>query len=79
MRIDWDISVQNTPYRTGVERVQRNLLREMICIDKENEYLLVAREWVVNDFPLPANFRIVDLSGSDTSYLWRERLLPPLI
>ena len=79
MRIAWDISIQSTPYLTGVERVQRNLLREMIRIDKENEYLLVAREWVEFDFPLPDNFRIIDLSGSDTSYLWRERLLPPLI
>lgn len=79
MKIAWDISIQSTPFRTGVERVQRNLLRELTAIDSENEYLLVAKEWIDFDFALPDNFRIVDLSESDTSYLWRERLLPPLI
>jgi len=79
MKIAWDISIQNTPFRTGVERVQRNLLRELASIDDKNEYLLITKEWVEFDFPLPDNFRIVDLSDSDTTYLWRERLLPPLI
>jgi len=79
MKIAWDISIQSTPYRTGVERVQRNLLRELARIDRKNDYLLIAKEWIDFEFPLPDNFRIVDLSEADTSYLWRERLLPPLI
>ena len=79
MKIAWDISIQSTPYRTGVERVQRNLLRELTRIDRKNEYLLIAKEWVDFEFALPDNFRVVDLSESDTSYLWRERLRPPLI
>ncbi len=79
MKIAWDISIQSTAYRTGVERVQRNLLRELTRIDRKNEYLLVAKEGVEFDFVLPGNFSIKDFSGFDTSYLWRERLLPPFI
>ena len=79
MKIALDVSIQSTQYRTGVERVQRNLIKELCRIDRDNEYLLISKDGPAIDFSLPENFRLVDLSESDTSYLWRERLLPPLI
>ncbi len=78
MRIAVDISIQDTPYLTGVEKVQRNILRELTQIDRENEYLLISRRAVTFPFELPDNFRILDLEKQNPSYLWRERLLPPL-
>lgn len=79
MKIALDVSIQTTQYRTGVERVQRNLIRELCRVDRVNEYLLISKEGPGLDFSLPENFRLIDLTDSDTSYLWRERLLPPLI
>lgn len=79
MRIAWDISIQATPFLTGVEKVQRSLLRELTRIDGENEYFLIAKKEVRFEFPLPDNFRIMDLSSKRPTYLWREQLIPPVI
>lgn len=79
MKIALDLSIQDTPWLTGVERTQRSLLRELVEIDGENEYLLVARKPVELPFPLPPNFRLVDLSAQKPGYLWRERVLVPLL
>ncbi|MEW6742901.1 MAG: glycosyltransferase family 1 protein [Planctomycetota bacterium] len=79
MKIAFDVSIQDTPFLTGVERVQRSILRELASFDRSNEYLLVSRQHVAFDFPLPENFRPIDLSEHRPSYLWRERLIPPLL
>jgi len=79
MRIAWDISIQSFKYRTGVERVQRDLLREMIRFDTTNEYFLIAKNEVKFDFPIPDNFQIVDISSKRPTYLWREQFIPPII
>ena len=79
MKIAWDISIQSTPHRTGVERVQVSLLRELTRFDRENEFLLIARKPVDFPFELPENFRILDISSKRPTYLWREQHIPPII
>ena len=78
MRIAMDISIQDTPYLTGVEKAQRSILRELTQLDADHEYLLISRRPVKFPFELPAHFRLLDLEKQNPSYLWRERLLPPL-
>ena len=78
MRIAMDISIQDTPYLTGVEKVQRSILRELTELDDENEYVLFTRRAVEFPFELPENFRIYNLEKLNPTYLWRERVLPPL-
>ncbi|MFH1998285.1 MAG: glycosyltransferase family 1 protein [Planctomycetota bacterium] len=79
MKIAWEISIQAFPYLTGVEKVQRSLLREMTRIDSENEYFLIAKNEVNFKFPLPENFKIIDISSKRPTYLWREQLIPSVI
>ncbi len=79
MKIALDLSIQDTPWPTGVERTQRALLRQLIELDRENHYLLISRRPVALDFALPANFRLVDLSVQKPGHLWRERVLVPLL
>jgi glycosyltransferase involved in cell wall biosynthesis len=79
MRIALDLSIQDTPWLTGVERTQRAILRELTEIDRINEYLLLSRRPIQLPFELPPNFRFVDLSPQKPGYLWRERLLPTLL
>jgi glycosyltransferase involved in cell wall biosynthesis len=79
MKIAWEISIQATSFRTGVEKVQRSLLHEMARVDQENEYYLIAKTEVAFDFDLPENFHVVDMSSKRPTYLWREQLIPPVI
>ena len=79
MKIALDLSIQDTPFATGVERTQQALLRELGEIDRDNQYLLVSRRTAMLPFPLPENFRWLDLSVHKPGYLWRERLLAPLL
>jgi len=79
MKIALDLSIQDTPWPTGVERTQRAILRELAEIDAGNDYLLVSRRKIELPFPLPPNFRLVDLSAQKPGYLWRESLLAPLL
>ncbi|MHC4943762.1 MAG: glycosyltransferase family 4 protein [Planctomycetota bacterium] len=79
MKIAWEISIQATPYLTGVEKVQRSLLREMTRVDQENEYFLIAKSEVKLEYSLPDNFHVVDISSKRPTYLWREQLIPPVI
>jgi glycosyltransferase involved in cell wall biosynthesis len=79
MKIALDLSIQDTPWTTGVERTQLSILRELCELDQENQYLLVSRRAVELPFPLPPNFRLVDLSPHKPGYLWRERVLAPLL
>jgi glycosyltransferase involved in cell wall biosynthesis len=79
MKIALDLSIQDTPCPTGVERTQRSILRELVELDGENQYLLVSRRKVELPFPLPPNFRQIDLSAQKAGYLWRESLLAPLL
>lgn len=79
MKIAWEISIQSFPYLTGVEKVQRSLLREMTRVDSENEYYLISKSDVHFEFPLPENFRLIDISSKRPTYLWREQLIPPVI
>ena len=79
MNIAWDISIQATPHVTGVERVQRSLLRELCRMDGENRYFLITRRPVRLDFELPENFQVVDLAARRPTYLWREQLMPAVI
>jgi len=79
MKIALDLSIQDTPWLTGVERTQRSIVRELTEIDRDNEYLLLSRRPIQLPFELPANFRLVDLSAHKPGYLWRERLLPTLL
>lgn len=79
MKIALDLSIQDTPWLTGVERTQRAILRELTELDRENEYLLLSRRPIQLPFELPRNFRQVDLSPQKPGYLWRERLLPTLL
>jgi len=79
MRIAWDISIQATPHLTGVEKVQRRLLRELVRTDRENEYFLIAKSELRFEFDLPDNFHLVDISSKRPTYLWREQFIPPLI
>jgi glycosyltransferase involved in cell wall biosynthesis len=79
MRIAVDVSIQDTPYLTGVEKTQRFILEELTRIDRDSEYLLISRRAVQLPFDLPDNFRIVNLEKQNPSYLWRERILPPLL
>jgi glycosyltransferase involved in cell wall biosynthesis len=79
MKIALDLSIQDTPWLTGVERTQRAILRELTELDRENEYLLLSRRPIQLPFELPKNFRQVDLSPQKPGYLWRERILPTLL
>ena len=79
MKIAVDLSIQDTQWLTGVERTQRAILRELVEIDGENQYLLVSRKKIELPFPLPPNFRFVDLSAQKPGYLWRESVLAPLL
>jgi glycosyltransferase involved in cell wall biosynthesis len=79
MKIAWDISIQATPYLTGVERVQCSLLKALTRMDDANEYFLITKKKVTFDFPLPENFQIIDFSEKRPTYLWREQLMPPVI
>lgn len=79
MKIAWDISIQSTPYLTGVERVQRSLLRQLTRMDQDNEYFLIAKGEAAFDFNLPENFHLLDISSKRPTYLWREQLIPPII
>jgi glycosyltransferase involved in cell wall biosynthesis len=79
MKIAIDVSIQDTPYVTGVEKVQRAILRELVQLDPENEYLLLTKRPVKLGFDLPPNFRMVDLSPHQPSYLWRELFVPPIL
>src|SRR5262245_23032363 len=79
MKIALDLSIQDTPWLTGVERTQRTIVRELSEIDRANEYLLLSRRPIQLPFELPPNFRLVDLSSHKPGYLWRERLLPTLL
>ena len=79
MKIALDLSIQDTPWLTGVERTQRAILLELTALDRENEYLLLSRRPIQLPFELPKNFRQVDLSPQKPGYLWRERILPTLL
>jgi glycosyltransferase involved in cell wall biosynthesis len=79
MKIALDVSIQDTPWLTGVERTQRSMVRELAEVDHDNEYLLLSRRPIHLPFELPPNFRHVDLSPHKPGYLWRERLLPTLL
>src|SRR5690349_11944392 len=79
MKIALDLSIQDTPWLTGVERTQRAILLELTALDRENEYLLLSRRPIQLPFELPKNFRHVDLSPHTPGYLWRERILPTLL
>ncbi|MBI4878561.1 MAG: glycosyltransferase family 4 protein [Planctomycetes bacterium] len=79
MNIAIDVSIQETPYATGVERVQRCLLGALARLDRENSYLLISRKEVDLGFDLPENFRREAVVKEGPSYLWRERLVPPLL
>ena len=79
MKIALDVSIQDTPWLTGVERTQRSMVRELAEVDHDNEYLLLSRRPIHLPFDLPPNFRHVDLSPHKPGYLWRERLLPTLL
>ncbi len=79
MRIAVDVSIQETPYVTGVERVQRSLIAALARSDSENEYLLISRKGVDVGIDLPPNFRYVEAVKDGSPYLWRERFVPPLL
>jgi glycosyltransferase involved in cell wall biosynthesis len=79
MRIGIDVSIQETPYVTGVERVQRSLLEALAAIDRENEYLLVSKKPLELPFERPANWRTVAVVRGGSPYLWRERFVPQLL
>lgn len=79
MRIAVDVSIQETPYITGVERVQRALLEALGEIDRENEYLLISKKEIDLGLRLPANFRTEAVVKGGSPYLWRERCVPPLL
>ncbi len=79
MRIALDVSIQETPYVTGVERVQRSLIEALAAYDRENEYLLVSKKPVAFGTPLPARWRSVPLVKQGSPYLWRERYVPTIL
>jgi len=79
MRIALDVSIQETPYITGVERVQRSLLVALAALDRENEYLLVSRKPVALPSELPNNWRAISVVRDGSPYLWRERFVPQLL
>lgn len=79
MKIAIDVSIQETPYITGVERVQRALLRALAAIDCDNEYLLVSQKPVDVGIELPQNFRSFAVCPDGSPYLWRERFVPSLL
>lgn len=79
MRIALDVSILETPHRTGVERVQHNLIETLTRIDRGHEYLLVSKRPFELGFQLPENWRRIALIESGSPYLWRERLLAPLL
>ncbi len=79
MRIAIDVSIQDTPFLTGVEKAQRSILREIVRLDRMNDYLLISRKPVTFPFALPENFRPISLEKCNPSYLWRERLLPSML
>ncbi len=79
MKIAWDISIQSAPFLTGVERVQRSLLRELCRIDQSNRYFLIHKKPVDFEFELPENFQVVDIASKRPTYLWRGQFIPPII
>ena len=79
MKIAVDVSIQETPYITGVERVQRSLLQALGRLDQRNQYLLISKRDVDLRLDLPENFRQVTAVKEGSPYLWRERIVPGLL
>ena len=79
MKIAVDVSIQETPYITGVERVQRSLLTAIAKLDRRNEYLLISMREADLRLDLPRNFRQVVAVKEGSPYLWRERVVPGLL
>ena len=79
MRIAVDVSIQESAYVTGVERVQRSLLSALAEIDDDNEYLLISKKDLDLDLDLPDRFRSFAAVKEGPSYLWRERVVPQLL
>ncbi|MFH0943629.1 MAG: glycosyltransferase family 1 protein [Planctomycetota bacterium] len=79
MKIAVDVSIQETPYITGVERVQRSLLTALAKLDRRNEYLLISKRTADLRLDLPRNFTQVVAVKEGSPYLWRERVVPGLL
>ena len=79
MRIAVDVSIQESAYVTGVERVQRSLLSTLAEIDDENEYLLISKKPLELGLDLPERFRSLAVVKDGPSYLWRERVVPSIL
>lgn len=79
MNIALDVSIQETPYITGVERVQRSLLEALARSDRDNRYLLISKKDVDLLLDLPPNFEQVAAVQDGAPYLWRERVVPALL
>jgi len=79
MKIAIDVSIQETPYITGVERVQRSLLEALGRLDQRNQYLLISKKKIDLRLELPDNFQQVAAIKDGSPYLWRERIVPGLL
>ncbi len=79
MRIALDGSMLETDRPTGVERAQLELIRALGVNGGGHDYLLIARRPLDLGFPVPANFRVVDLGCARPGPFWRERLLAPCL
>lgn len=80
MKIAVDVSIQETAAITGVERVQRSLLKAIAKVDRSNEYLLIGQRGLPDlGFDLPHNFQRVVAVKEGSPYLWRERFVPQLL
>lgn len=79
MRIAIDVSVLDTPERTGVEKVCESLLRALARRRTGHRFTLVAPRRAPPLPPLSEEFEVEVLPAEDPLPLWRERLLPPFV
>ena len=79
MNIAFDVSIQDTSYVTGVERVQRSLLEAFARNDGGHRFLLISKRPVDLGIELTDRFESVAVVEHGSPYLWRERFVPPLL
>jgi glycosyltransferase involved in cell wall biosynthesis len=79
MRVAIDVSIQETDYVTGVERVQRGLLEALAATADDVHYLLLSRRPVDLGLDLPERFTQAALVKDGSPYLWRERFVPQVL
>jgi len=78
VRIAVDLSLQDTPTPTGVERAQAVLLDALLAADADHEYLLACPGRVPERWRHSARVQLAE-GGGGPLWLWRETALPAAV